>query len=47
MWFSVESEHLSYGCPRYLVERSSDFPGGFSFVPFSWEAPKCGCVTIG
>lgn len=43
---SEESEHLSYSCPRFLVERSSDFLDGFSSVPFSWEAPKCGCTQI-
>jgi hypothetical protein len=40
-----ESEHVSYRCERYLVERSNDLVG-FHDVPFLWEAPKCGCVEI-
>lgn len=42
---SDESEHLSYKCPRYLVERSN-LNGFYSEVPFEWTAPECGCVEI-
>ena len=37
------SEHLSYNCFKYLVNREI---GEHQSVPFVWRTPKCGCFII-
>ena len=43
---SDDSEHISYSCQRFLMERSQG-TGGLRHIPFTWVSPKCGCSEIG
>ena len=42
---SDNSEHLSYGCYKYLISRG-DATGNVQKIPFEWKTPKCGCFII-
>lgn len=44
---SEETQHVNYGCSKYLIERPDDSHNrGFLHVPFSWESPKKGCMEM-